>query len=208
MNTVNIFDEGREINESWAKFVTIGDSVQGTYIGKRRAPSSIDGKIQVIYNLLTPNGVVNVAKPETHTGFHYRMDTLKFGQIVGFRFTEEIPSKTKGFNPTKVIVIYADPQTVYKEWLAENPHANERNVALDLPVPPNVTMSEEDPFDDVPFDTTKTTDEIKQKTIGALIMAKFNIADPDKAMEKSMEVSNLPYLPKNFDAIITALRKL
>lgn len=35
-----------------------------------------------------------------------RMARAKIGQIVGLKFTEELPAKTKGYNPTKLIKVF------------------------------------------------------------------------------------------------------
>ena len=35
-----------------------------------------------------------------------RMARIKIGQVFGLKFNEELPAKTKGFNPTKLIKVF------------------------------------------------------------------------------------------------------
>jgi hypothetical protein len=35
-----------------------------------------------------------------------QMKNAKLGQIVGMKFTEELPAKTKGYNKSKIIKVY------------------------------------------------------------------------------------------------------
>src|SRR3990167_9667747 len=52
-----------------------------------------------------------------------RMDRVKLGQVFGLKFKEELPAKTKGYNPTKLVTVYVpknadcEPQ-MDEEWLA------------------------------------------------------------------------------------------
>lgn len=102
----------------WAKFETIGDSVQGTYIDRHEAVSP-SGQNQIVFVLKTAEGPVNVGRSTKDSRVHRVMDEAKYGQVVRFKYTELVPHKTKGFNAIKVIEAITRPDIVDKEWLAE-----------------------------------------------------------------------------------------
>jgi hypothetical protein len=118
-------------NEAQNNFVSWGepgDFLYGTLIGTRKVKSTLPGKeneLQTIYDVkvkecsyhalddkkrvieepVTPNegDIVSVGGRST---IDSRMSRVKVGQIFGLKFIEEAASKTKGFNPTKVIRVY------------------------------------------------------------------------------------------------------
>lgn len=125
-------------NEAQNNFVSwgeVGDFVRGTLIGVRRVKSTLpdragemqniydvkvleasyhnlDEKKRVIEEAVVPNegDIVSVGG---RTTIDTRMARVKIGQVFGLKFVEEMPSKTKGYNPTKVIRVYVpkDPTT-------------------------------------------------------------------------------------------------
>ena len=118
-NEVNIFDVTHPQSGDFFKFQNIGDELQGTYIAKRRAVDTF-GNDQTIYAILDKDGKVwNAGFRDAQTIIHDRMNTVKFGQIVGFRFEEERDSRVKPGTKAKIIRIYADSKFVDNEWLSQ-----------------------------------------------------------------------------------------
>ncbi len=119
-------------NEAQNNFVSwgeVGDFLYGTLIGIREVKSTLPdraGELQKIYDVkvkecqyhvlddkkrvveepVTPSegDIVSVGGRST---IDSRMARIKVGQIFGLKFVEEVASKTKGYNPTKVIRVYA-----------------------------------------------------------------------------------------------------
>ena len=122
------FDDSKEIKSKWIKFGKVGDGVIGTLVEIRKVPSFLPGKegeLVTVYDLKVKSGSFHEldAKKnpvETATvlnqGDYYsvsgkkaiddRMRNIAYGIVVGFKFTEEVPNKKKGFNATKVIKVY------------------------------------------------------------------------------------------------------
>lgn len=121
-------DESNEAQSNFVSWGSIGDFILGTLIGVREVKSTLPGKegeIQKVYDMEvkecayhqlddkknpiepaeTPeeNSVISVGGRKT---IDSRMLRAKLGQIVGLKYVEELPAKTKGFNPTKVIKVF------------------------------------------------------------------------------------------------------
>lgn len=113
MENLNIFDEVKQ--GQFFKFEKVGDAVQGTYIGKSRAMGKFGE--QVLYILQDKEGNVwNVPFGLTKTIVHDKMDGVKFGQIIGFKFDESRPND-KG-NDAKIIRVYENPKFIDRAWLS------------------------------------------------------------------------------------------
>lgn len=137
-NSVNIFDEVKQ--GTFFKFEKVGDSVQGTYIGKMSA----EGKFgpQMVYSLQDKQGAVwNVSFNKNKKMVIDRMNEIRFGQIVGFKFDETRPTD-KG-NDAKIIRIYADPKFIDHEWLAAQKELRESSGEYTAPAA-GVTDHEEE----------------------------------------------------------------
>ena len=128
MSEPNIFDAANEVKSSWIKWGMPKDFVEGTLIDIREIESQIPGKegeMNKIYEIRAKSGsfhaldekknpVAEATVIETgdvwtvggKPGIDTQMRNAKIGQFVGMRFVEEKPSKTTGFNPTKVIKVY------------------------------------------------------------------------------------------------------
>lgn len=117
MTSVDIFQSAKPQSGEFFKFQNVGDSIQGTYIDIRNGIDSF-GNQQTIYVLQDTNGKVwNLGFRLTSLVIHERMNGVKFGQIVGFRFDEHRDSKRNPGTKVKIIRIYADPKLVDQEWL-------------------------------------------------------------------------------------------
>lgn len=120
-----------EVKSNWMKFnVPLEDKIFGTLIDKRVVKSNLPGKEgepSNVYDIKalkeTLFHVVDDAKKvveepvHIHIGDIYsvsgtavidrQMKNIRKGQIIGLKFIEEKPSKTKGFAPAKVIKVFA-----------------------------------------------------------------------------------------------------
>jgi hypothetical protein len=154
MSGIDIFSSAKPQSGKFFAFKNVGDSIQGTYIDVRNGIDSF-GNQQTIYVLQDANGEVwNLGFRLTALVIHERMNGIRFGQIVGFRFDEHRDSKRNPGTKVKIIRIYADPKLVDQEWL-DHQKAVEANYARPSAavVAAEVKEEEEDPFDDddIPF---------------------------------------------------------
>lgn len=149
----NIFDNAKPQSGEFFKFKSVGDAVQGTYIDVRNGTDSF-GNQQTIYVLQDKEGKVwNLGFRQTAMVIHERMNGIRFGQIVGFKFDEERDSKKNPGTKVKIIRIYADPKFVDHEWLS---HQKEIEKNYSRPSSVEAQPSAQDDFDnwgedDVPF---------------------------------------------------------
>jgi len=117
MSTVDIFSKVKPDNTKWFNFKEVGDAIQGTYIGVSEAKDSF-GNNQFIYKLLDTKGDTwNVGIKESNKFCINKMATVRFGQIVGIKYSESIPAKDGKSNPFKKLEIYASPTEVDEEWM-------------------------------------------------------------------------------------------
>lgn len=224
MSEVNIFEAGHQIDARWAKFEKVGDQVQGTYIGQRMAVDGYNNE-QVVYELKqSDGGIVNVGVMTNKTNFIDKMKLIRYGQIVGIRYAEEKPAKSKPGKTTKILTIFADPKIVDEEWLKNHSElqemqsgdmsdeSGEGDEAFTVEAPSEGSMSEDAP----PFDSSSTpvaptgelTDAQKIQTISELAKAKLNVTDPMQVKDRVMETTGLAFVSFNLDKIIEALKQL
>ena len=125
----DIFNEENEVQSNWVKFnVPLEDKITGTLIAIREMKSTLPGKegeIVKIYELKADAGsfhelddkkkvideavVVEAGSIWSIGGkpiIDRQMQNVKIGQKIGLKYIEEVPSKTKGFNPAKTIKVY------------------------------------------------------------------------------------------------------
>lgn len=157
MNDINIFDSAKPQSGKWFKFANVGDSIQGTYVDVRNGTDSF-GNQQTIYVLQDASGEVwNLGFRLTATVIHERMNGIRFGQIVGFRFDEHRESKKNPGTKVKIIRIYADPKLVDHEYLAHQAQV-EKNFTKPSAAAVDAAKQAQDDFDnygeedDVPFE--------------------------------------------------------
>ena len=152
MSEIDIFASAKPQSGKFFSFKNVGDSIQGTYIDVRNGIDSY-GNQQTIYVIQDSKGEVwNLGFRMTALVIHERMNGIKFGQIVGFRFDEHRDSKKNPGTKVKIIRIYADPKLVDQEWL-EHQKAVEANYARPSGsvVSAEVAKDEDIDEDDVPF---------------------------------------------------------
>jgi hypothetical protein len=115
--SIDIFSQVKPENVKWFNFKTVGDAVQGTYIGVSQAVDSY-GNNQFVYKLLDADGSTwNVGIKESNKRCVEQMAAARFGQIVGIKFAESIPPKDGKGNAFKRLEIYADPTLVDEAWV-------------------------------------------------------------------------------------------
>jgi hypothetical protein len=132
---IDIFTSAKPQGGDFFKFKNVGDSIQGTYIDKRNGIDSFNNA-QTIYIIQDATGKVwNLGFRQTAVVIHERMNGIRFGQIVGFRFDEERESKRTPGTKIKIIRIYADPKLVDQKWLDDR-KAIEEKYGPTEPLPP------------------------------------------------------------------------
>lgn len=135
-----LFAPENAVGRSRVVFGKVGDFIKGTLVDIREiedsGPYGKGGKVK-IYEILTETGsfhelddkrnpkdpAIKIGAGEYYSVFGKpsiddAMRRIKLGQIVGIRFTEEKPSKTKGYNPSKVIKVFPGPMN--EQWQGEN----------------------------------------------------------------------------------------
>ncbi len=124
----DIFDDENVVPNNWVKWGKVGDNIKGTLVAVRTMESRLPGKEGEevnIYEIKADGGEFHDMdadnKPinppiEVRAGEYWNIGgkdmldrqfrNIKNGTKVGLKFTEEIASKTKGFNATKVLKVY------------------------------------------------------------------------------------------------------
>lgn len=125
----DIFNDSNAVRSNWIKWGKVGDWFKGTLTDKRQVKSTLPGKeneMVTIYEFLAHGGsfhpinedktiaeeAVVISDGEFWTiggkvGIDNQMRNVKIGQIVGLRYADTKPAKTKGFNPLKIIKVFA-----------------------------------------------------------------------------------------------------
>lgn len=143
----DVYSDDNLVPNNWVKFTFPGDRIFGTLIAVRemesRLPSAKPGEMVKVYEFKADSGEFhdtdekkNPIKPPIeiqegeiwNVGGNSMLDNqlrnVKLGTKVAIKFTEEKPSKTKGFNPQKIKKVYVpkgkdnQPQ-MDTAWLAE-----------------------------------------------------------------------------------------
>lgn len=141
-------NESNEVKSNWVKFNVSHeqdpascDKIFGTFTAKRQIKSNIKDKeneLVWVYELKADSGqfheldekkklieepiVINAGEVWSiggKAGIDSQMRNVRIGQKIGFKFMDEMASKTKGFAPAKNIKVYTppDPSTGEKPWL-------------------------------------------------------------------------------------------
>ena len=215
---VDIFTEGKEkVMASWAKFVNAGDSAQGTYIGKIVGQIDGYGNEQVIYQLLQDDDtVVNVGFGLNKKMMINDMNTVKFGQIIGFKYKGKLEVKDKFGKPVSVkdFSLFQDSKIVNKTWLEEN----KDNMPTQTVAAPKSAedAAVEKQFEaitsnDVPFSSegsvTNSDKAIQLQSINKLAAEKLGATGAD-TKEKVMEALGVAFIPVNYGKILETLASM
>ena len=106
---------------SWAKFPTVGSSIQGTLVTRRLAMSPTQQE-QIIYVIKNEEGIFNVAFKSNYP-IHKEFSHALIGQVMKVKFSSEKPHKQKGFNAIKIYTVTTSPELLdesMKGWLEDN----------------------------------------------------------------------------------------
>lgn len=130
-----------EATNNFLKWGEVEDYVLGTLISKKQVPSTLPdkkGELQYIYEIKPSEGLYHTEDGEEvaleageiinvggRAMYNSRMARVKLGQIVGLKFTEELPSKTKGYNPTKLIKVYTPKDASTGEFQMDEAYLEE-----------------------------------------------------------------------------------
>lgn len=143
-------------NEAQNNFVSwgqIGDFVYGTLVGTKEVKSTLpdkEGEMQKIYEVKVKECSYHVLDDKKRVveepivpgegdlisvggrkSIDSRMARIKLGQVFGLKFTEELPAKTKGYNPTKVVKVFT-PRDAKGEFLMDQEWLDSQKDELDL----------------------------------------------------------------------------
>jgi hypothetical protein len=215
-----LFVEENAVNRgSFFKFVEIGDRLFGTLTGIRRGQDGF-GNEQTIYEILTPEGDYKLLGNKKPILDDY-MKHVKLGQIVGFELTERRKTSA-GKNPANIITPYADG-SFNEDWLKENSHLLRSNNLVDE-VEEASTGDTEAPFESTPLPKASVklegsahlaspapaimSKEEKIKEIGELAQKKLGATDVNDIKDKVTEATEIAFVEKNLDKILTTMRDL
>ena len=201
----DIFSVAKEkVVPDWAKFVNPGDSFQGTYVGKIVGQIDGYGNEQIIYQLLKDDGkLVNVGFGLNKKFLHNEMQTVTFGQIVGFRYKGKLTVKDKKGKPVEVkdFALFQDPKIVNEAWLKENKD--------NMPSVSTAKPADDINADDIPFSSEGSiTNDDKLAAIIKLAKEKLGVTTDKAAKDKVMTTTGVAPLPVNYDKILETLTKL
>ena len=206
----SIFDDDtNKLTGNWWKKDNIGDKVEGTFEGKNVQINQMSGKEQILYQIRATDGILYMVGG--NIGIDSQMQRVKIGQIVGFEFTEERPNKKNpALNPTKVVQVYANPNVVNEEWLAQQKKlggsvtVEEAEEIINGPDEPEEVKAEEQ---EAPF----LTESEKKKLIlqiTELATSKLGATNGEDVKSKVMEETSLAFIDSNLLSIVKALEEL
>lgn len=143
-------------NEAQNNFVSwgqIGDFILGTLVGVKEVKSTLpdkEGELQKVYEVKVKECSYHVLDDKKRVieepvvlgegdlvsvggrkSIDSRLARVKLGQVFGLKFTEELPAKTKGYNPTKVIKVFT-PKDVNGDFLVDQEWLDSQKDELDM----------------------------------------------------------------------------
>lgn len=143
-------------NEAQNNFVSwgqIGDFILGTLVGVKEVKSTLpdkEGELQKVYEVKVKECSYHVLDDKKRVieepvvpsegdlvsvggrkSIDSRLARVKLGQVFGLKFTEELPAKTKGYNPTKVIKVFT-PRGANGEFLMDQEWLDSQKDELDI----------------------------------------------------------------------------
>lgn len=223
----DIFSQGEVMSGSFFKFENLGDETQGTYIAVKEGPGYMGVGTQLQYWIKSKDGIQIIGgKPSIDR----QMADIRLGQIVGFRYVKDIPSK-KGGKDFHQIDVYARPDIRDEEWLRTH-----RGDGLLDAVPEKTAigideadleegLSEEESFPTeaeakkafdfsapkAPSEEPFLTESEKQAILGeiaAIARLKLGALNPEEVKDKVMNATNLAFVENNLGKIVEAMRAL
>lgn len=209
---VNIFETKEKVMPEWMKFVNAGDSIQGTYVGKIVGQIDGYGNEQIIYQLQNGDKVVNVGFGLNKKFLNRDMESVKFGQIIGFKYKGKVEVKDKFGKSVSVkdFSLHQDPKIVDEAWLKENqgsmPQVQKAEAKKAVDSTPTGFGDFDKPVEDVPFSSVGSlTNADKLIVIEKLAKDKFGVTGSQVVKEKVMEATGIAFIPVNYDKITEKL---
>lgn len=124
----DFFNDKNQVKSNWVKWGKVGDCIKGTLVAIREHNSMFPGKEGTkvkVYELLGHNGSFHATDDDKKAieppiminegeywmvggkpGIDNQMRNVKIGQIIGMKFTDSKPAKTKGLNALKIIKVF------------------------------------------------------------------------------------------------------
>jgi hypothetical protein len=234
-NNIDFYNEENKVSGSFFKFDNIGDEVKGTLIDVSEKDDSFKpGQKQKIYEIKNfEDGEILLVggRPVIDP----QMKNIRKGQIIAIKFEATKPAKKAGFNPVKLIQVYAPKNAegtgplMDEEWLAYNHDDNsssEPSVSANPATPQTGSLNDgnfheaedgEITIEKVDFNTNKEATPVQETTtdpnkvaideIKALAISKLKVTE-DMAFTKVMELTGLAIIPQNFVAIKNKLNEI
>lgn len=204
--TTDIFSQGKQISVAPFYFKEVGDQVQGTYIGKRTDEKDSFNNDVIVYELLTSDGIKNIAFTLTKK-IHEDMNHVKFGQIIGFKYISKDKFMKNGKETEfKNIKVFADAKIVDKEWLDSHKGGKVNDSGAGL-----INTDNSDNLDNFMKDLetpegSKTDHQLKKIT--ELANQKLHITNPLEVKDAVMEKTGLAFIESNYTKIIELLENV
>lgn len=99
------------------RFEKMGDKLKGTYIGKYTIKNTLMNNAEVnVYQIRRRGKVIGLFGKPT---IDFQMKNIQFGQIVKFQYTTDAPPKGPGYQPVRIIDVFADVKNVDGPFLLE-----------------------------------------------------------------------------------------
>ena len=226
------FTDQDQMSGTQFKFENVGDSLVGTYIGKKDGVNTQFGETSIL-RIMNDDGIWSVFPNGVLLD---QMLMISPGQIVKIVLSGTKPSG-KG-NPTKLYTVFARPNLVNEDWLkshATDINPSDKEVNTDGYTNDTMFKDEKDEINvaDVNMggnqdgviqgaQTTKTvqtdkpqntsaddysTDEKKKSYIQQLAREKLGVPIGQDCMVPVMEFCKVAFVPNNYDEIISILTK-
>jgi len=116
----DLFKEDNVPASNWWKPEKIGDRIWGTLIETHQKEGRDGFEPQTVFVLKQQDGTIikyGVANSKDYV--ISRAGSAEMGDLLGFEFKKEVPSKTKGYSPAKSIEVYikkSDENKANKEF--------------------------------------------------------------------------------------------
>ncbi len=201
----NIFEQGKAVSVEPFYFKEVGDSIQGTYVGKRTGEKDNFGNEVIVYELKTESGTIKNVSFTVSKKINDDMNYVRFGQIVGFKFLSRDKFMKNGRETEfKNIKVFADPKIVDQDWL--NTHEGGSKNDSGVGMIETEKMIDLDGFAaELSNGVDITSPDFQLKKIADLAKTKLGVSDPLVVKDKVMETTGLAFIPANYSRIIELL---
>lgn len=212
----SIFNDTNKMTGNWWKKEKIGDRIEGTFESKNTQINQMSGKEQMVYKIRSEQGDLYLVGG--NIGIDSQMEKVKVGQIVGFEYTEERENKKNpSFAATKIVQVYANPNIVNKEWLAQQKELDGIQVNQEVTTKEaeeilngndeEIKIEDFKEKDEAPFLTDIEKKDVIIK-ITELATNKLGAINGEDVKNKVMESTELAFIDQNLSKIVVALEAL